>query len=65
MAICEQQRNRLRQVRGFTPVQHVFCIEPHSPGELDEDLGLADVTAHEDPRKTFARVANLRAEAGN
>ena len=34
------------------------------PGELDEDLGLAEVSKHEDPRYEFARAANLRAEAG-
>ena len=58
------QRNRLRQVRGFTPIQHVFGIQPHMAGDVDDDLGLAEATAHEDPRSEFARAANLRAEAG-
>jgi len=59
------QRNRLRNVRGFTPAQRVLGVLPRLPGTLaEEEFRLAEQSQATDARTEFAETLARQASAG-
>ena len=49
-------RNRLRNVKGYSPIQRVFGFQPHIPATLsDADYRLSEQSAASDPTSSLSQ----------
>ena len=64
LLVTNQQRNRLRNVRGFTPAQRVLGVFPRQPGDVTEgEVRLSDLMGLDDEASQFAKDVQRRTDA--